>query len=230
MGSFRKALLGYRRPDVDAALLEREAQIAGLEGELGVLSEMVIEREREIRGLNEGLREVGARHDRALATLETITGRIDEIHAQARAQATRIRMKALREAVEVTRRAEEMSAQLDARAVEVLDAAIGNENGRAEIPAADLFEGLVRVDVGPLGDFSQLVGFEEALGRIGATSEISVERFSGGRATLALRLEEPVALLRELETRSPLGFEVRRNGGGTIVLDVEDTAPQQRAA
>src|SRR5918999_2629045 len=99
MGSFKRALLGYRRPEVDAALLEREARIAGLEGELIVLSEMVIEREREIRGLNEGLREVNARHDRALASLETITGRIDEIHAQARAQATRIRMKALREAV-----------------------------------------------------------------------------------------------------------------------------------
>ena len=68
------------------------------------------------------------------------------------------------------------------------------------------FEGLVKVEIGPLGDFSQLVGFEDAAGQIGATSEISVERFSEGRATLSMRLDEPVELLRELEERSAAGL------------------------
>ena len=64
-----------------------------------------------------------------------------------------------------------------------------------------LFEGMVKLEIGPLGDFSQLVGFEDAAGKIGA-SEISVERFSEGRATLSMRLDEPVELLRELEELS----------------------------
>ncbi len=64
-----------------------------------------------------------------------------------------------------------------------------------------LFEGQVKLEIGPLGDFSQLVGFEDAVGQLGA-SEISVERFSEGRATLSMHLDEPVDLLRELEELS----------------------------
>jgi hypothetical protein len=231
MGGFKRALLGYRRDEVDAALLEREALIAGMEREMTMLSEMVIAGERENRGLSERLRETDERHARAIATLDSITQRLDELHAQARGQATRIRMKALREAVEVSRRVQELSAQLGAEPGAVVEAAAGNGNGHGEIAPAEVFEGLVRVDIGPLGDFSQLVGFEDAAGQIGATSEISVERFSEGRATLSMRLDEPVALLRELEARSPLGFRVRRNAADNVVLDVEDgEEPQQRAA
>jgi len=70
MGSFKRALLGYRRFDVDDAISARDAQILGLEmkagrqgkavsemeHELSSLSGMVIEREREIRALGEKLR------------------------------------------------------------------------------------------------------------------------------------------------------------------------------
>ena len=70
---------------------------------------MVIEREREIRGLDERLREANERHDRSIASLEAVSGRLEEIQAQARGQATRIRMKALREAVEVGRRVQELN-------------------------------------------------------------------------------------------------------------------------
>ena len=65
----------------------------------------------------------------------------------------------------------------------------------------------MKLEIGPLGDFSQLVGFEDAVGQLGA-SEISVERFSEGRATLSMHLDEPVDLLRELEELSPLDFKV----------------------
>jgi hypothetical protein len=249
MASFKRSFLGYRRSDVDAALasrdarnwaLERDAQealarcresgdaAAQAEQELGSLSAMVIEREREIRGLLERLKEANERHDRNVASLESVSARLEEIQAQARGQATRIRMKALREAVEVGRRAQELS---EAQAASGPASSAPNGNGHAEPAGRDVFEGMVKVEIGPLDDFSQLVGFEDAAGQIGATSEISVERFSEGRATLSMRLSEPTDLLHELEQRSPLDFRVRRTAGDNVVLDIDDEAgSEQRAA
>jgi len=240
MDRFKRALFGYRRPDVDVAMTECEgligalepkavrcdrqaATIAELERELSSLSGMVIEREREIRHLTERLREANDRHDRSIASLETVSARLEEIQAQARGQATRIRMKALREAVEVSRRVQALNE------VEAADGAARSADGQV----ADfdgLFEGEVKLEIGPLGDFSQLVGFEDAVGRLGA-SEISVERFSEGRATLNMRLNQPVELLRELEELSSLDFRVRHTAPDNLVLDVdEDEGSEQRAA
>ena len=234
MGSFKRALFGYRRFDVDEAISTRDAQILGfemksgrqataiaaMERELASLSGMVIEREREIRGLTERLREANERHDRSIASLEAVSGRLEEIQSQARGQATRIRMKALREAVEVGRKVQELNeAQVQAPAAETQPP---DFNG--------IFEGLVKLEIGPLGDFSQLVGFEDAVGQVGA-SEISVERFSEGRATLSMRLDQPVELLRELEELSALDFKVRHTAPDNLILDVdEDPGPEQRAA
>ncbi len=240
MGSFKRAFFGYRRAEVDAAFVARNAQIrklrrdvgeaenatAEIECELTSLSGMVLEREREIRGLTERLREANERHDRSIASLDSISARLEEIQSQARGQATRIRMKALREAVEVSRRAQEL-----VEAQEPAGEAAPSANGHASIEPKSLFEGLVRVDIGPLGDFSQLVGFEDAIGQLGATSEISIERFSEGRATLSMRLDEPIELLRELEARSPVDFRVRRTADDNLILDVdEDQGPEQQAA
>jgi chromosome segregation ATPase len=248
MGSFKRALFGYRPSDVEAAIaardarswaLERDAEealkrwreaadiAADAEQELAALSTMVIEREREIRGLHERLIEANDRHDRSIASLETVSSKLGEIQAQARGQATRIRMKALREAVEVGRRAQELNeAEKGANALSAT-----SEPGPIEQAAQNLFEGLVKVEIGPLDDFSQLVGFEDAAGQIDATSDISVERFSEGRATLSMRLNEPVELLRELEERSPLEFRVRRSADDNLILDIDDDpGPEQRAA
>jgi hypothetical protein len=90
-----------------------------------------------------------------------------------------------------------------------------------EADADSIFEGLIEVDVGPLSDFSQLVGFEDAANGIGATSEISVKRFTQGRATLELNLCEPVELLRELEDRAPFEFQVRDTREDRVVLDLD---------
>jgi hypothetical protein len=249
MGSFKRALFGYRRSDVEAALaardarswaLERDAEealnrwreaadtAACAEEELSSLSAMVIEREREIRGLHERLLEANQRHDRSIASLETVSSKLGEIQAQARGQATRIRMKALREAVEVGRRAQELNeAEADVGAAPAASSPVGP----IEQAAQNLFEGLVKVEIGPLDDFSQLVGFEDAAGQIDATTDISVERFSEGRATLSMRLNEPVELLRELEQRSPLEFKVRRSADDNLILDIDDDpGPEQRAA
>lgn len=240
MGSFKRALFGYRRLDVEDALSAREAQILGLEwkcdrqaGELSELqrettslSGMVIEREREIRGLRERLREANERHDRSIASLEAISGRLEEIQAQARGQATRIRMKALREAVDVGRRVQELNEAAQAAPAGGAPSAAGN--GRVE-DLEGIFEGLVKLEIGPLGDFAQLVGFEDAVGQLGA-SEISVERFSEGRATLSMRLEEPTELLRELEELSVLDFRVRHTAPDNLILDVDEDSGEQRAA
>ena len=242
MAGFKRALFGYRREDVDAAIsvrdgricaLERDAEeatahsreaseaAASAEGEMASLSGMVIEREREIHELGERLREANERHDRSIASLESVSARLDEIQRQARGQATRIRMKALREAVEVSRRTQELA-----------EAHAGAENGAAAspAPAEPGVDRRVKLEVGPLGDFSQLVGFEDAIGRLGA-SEISVERFSEGRATLSMQFDEPVDLLRELEESAPFDFRIRRTAGDDLVLDLdEDQGPEQHAA
>ena len=240
MDRFKRALFGYRRPDVDTAMTECEgligalepkaarcdrqtATIAELEVELSALSGMVIEREREIRSLTERLREANERHDRSIASLESVSSRLEEIQTQARGQATRIRMKALREAVGVSRRVQALTE------AEAADDAAPAANGSVE-SFDGLFEGEVKLEIGPLGDFSQLVGFEDAVGRIGA-SDISVERFSEGRATLNMRLDQPVELLRELEDLSALDFKVRHTAPDNLVLDVdEDEGPERRAA
>lgn len=80
----------------------------------------------------------------------------------------------------------------------------------------------VSVDIGPFDDFSQLVRFEDAANAIGATGDISIKRFSGGRARIDVALSEPVDLLRELEERCDLEFEVRSRSEDEIVLDVAD--------
>jgi hypothetical protein len=260
MGSFQRAFLGYRRPEVDKAIGTRDGHIALLNGkladetaarqaveaEIASLSGMVIEREREIRGLTEQLRQANERHDRSIASLDAVSARLQEIEAQARGQATRIRMKALREAVEVGRRAQELSDAeeavdaLEEAAVEHEEAAITNGHGHhdngvvanghvADDISQETFEGTIKVEIGPLGDYSQLVGIEDAIERLGA-SEISIERFSEGRATLKMNLDEPVDLLRELEEQSPLEFQVRRAADDNLVLDVDDDDTENRAA
>jgi chromosome segregation ATPase len=253
MGSFKRVFLGYRRPDVDAAIASRDgrikvlepkaaeaqrrAQLIGelegevtslgrtvteLEGETALLSGMVVQREREIRELGEGIREANERHTRSIASLDTVSGRLEEIQAQARGQATRIRMKALREAVEVSRRVQALS--------EAQSAGEESDDGNGHVePTYGLFEGQVKLEIGPLGDFAQLVGFEDAVGQVGA-SDISVERFSEGRATLSMRLDEPTELLRELEELSNLDFKVRHTAPDNLILDVDEDTGEQRAA
>jgi hypothetical protein len=228
MGSFRRAFLGYRRAEVDAAIRSRDARIAELEPRIGELerelhslSKLFLAGERENNDLREALREANERHDRSLRSLQTVAMRLDELHAQARGQATRIRMKALEDAVAIGRRVKEIS--------ELVEVEPGASNGVDPIAeegkarsGPELFEGLVEVDIGPLGDFSQLVGFEDAAENIGATSEISVRKFSEGRATLSMRLDEPVELLRELEERAPMEFRVRKSDRDRVVIDLDD--------
>lgn len=329
MARFKRSLRGYRRRDVDAAFEQAEGRIADLDRELLILSEMMVGREREADALREQLSEANARHDRSLRSLQTLATQMDEMRAQARGQATRIRMVALSEAVKVTERAsdalgaiqeieqaaagakrpgaaESAQAQGEEGAVsgpgpgearpaprlggdaaevsgsgpgearptpgfagaepdgpEVTEVEFGarhaaggvsgtggngaQENGAANsarengdrdrgngdrdsgnggprrvVAGLGYFQGDVEVEIGPLGDFSQLLGFESAAGGIEGAREISVRRFASGRATLGMRLDEPIELLRELEERAPFEFHVRQTGGDRVVLDIDD--------
>jgi hypothetical protein len=237
MSGFRRSLFGYRRTEVEDAISLRDARILGLEmtsdsqrekldeleGETQALSGMVLEREREIRVLGQRLREANECHDRSIASLDAITSRLEELEAQARGQATRIRMKALREAVEVSKKV---------KALTDIEPALQEAQPQPAPEPTDesLYAGRVKLEIGPLDDFSQLVGFEDAVGQMGA-SEISVERFSDGRATFSMNLDQPTDLVHELEELSNLDFKVRHTAPDNLILDVdEDQGPEQRAA
>jgi hypothetical protein len=234
---FRRALRGYDPEEVEAAIQARDARLARLEREAQRLAERVVEREKR---LQDALARLGEGSPRAIGALGR---RIEDVYAQARRQATRIRMNALEDAVQISERVSELARirdDLGARVTELAGLAgikvsagderrpVGTRPARA---AADgVYTGPVEVEVGPLSDFAQLSGFEDAAAGIDGASEIRVRRFAEGRATFSMRLGEPVELLRELEERAPFEFKVRDTRNNGVVLDVDDDAPEPRRA
>jgi hypothetical protein len=225
---FRRALRGYDPEEVDAAIEARDARLTRLEREAQRLAERVVEREKR---LQDALK-------RPMAA--ALTKGIEEIYGQARRQATRIRMKALDDAVQMADRVTELSKlrdELGTRVSELADVArtrLGMEEERPPVgtePAAgNFYAGQVEVEVGPLNDFGQLTGFEDAASGIDGASEIKVKRFSRGRATVSMNLRDPVDLLRELEEKAPFDFVVRDTRRDGLVLDVDEDGRQDRAA
>jgi hypothetical protein len=196
----------------------------------------VVERERELRRLRDELGEARERANEAVAAASGLAAELGGIRRQASTQATRIRLAALRQAAEVGRWADKLPAESGPereRLLAALSAAVerlgtdeepedagARSNGHIPGAKGPLFDGLVEVEIGPFADFSQLVGFEDAARSIAATTELSIRRFSAGRATLAMNLKEPVELLRELEERCDLEFRIRDQRPGRVVLDV----------
>ena len=234
---FRRALRGYDPEEVEAAIQARDARLARLEHEAQRLAERVVERERR---LQEALARLEEGSPRAIGLLGR---RIEDVYGQARRQATRIRMNALEDAVQISERVSELSRvrdELGARVAELAGlAGIRVSTGEQRRPAgttpaqasADgVYAGPVEVEVGPLSDFAQLSGFEDAAAGIDGASEITVRRFAEGRATFSMRLGEPVELLRELEERAPFEFKVRDTRNDGLILDVDDDAEPRRAA
>ena len=228
----------------EQGLRERDARIKELEHVSARLGLRVVEREHELRELREQLADAHARAEADMRALIALGRQLEEIRSQARGQATRIRMRALHDAAQLSERLTKLANRPDdaggGKLLETLEDTVrrlgdGEEvdieapfaeaaaaNGHApDAEPGDLFEGLVHVEVGPLSDFSQLVLFEDAARSIGATSEISIKRFSEGRATMAVQLREPVALLRELEERCDLEFVIRDTRRDRVVLDVD---------
>jgi hypothetical protein len=258
---FKRSLFGYRPSEVDAALAERDGALAEcgqalrartaeleasqaraiqLEHVCDSLSDRVVGRDRELARLRNELDRLQEQGDRGIRLLASMADELEGMRAQARGQATRIRMRALRDAADLSERITELSrrpAEARERLLDSIGEAIARLGGGDEaveqvrresvapVSAAEagdeFFKGSVEVEIGPLADFSQLVGFEDAAAAITATSEISVRRFAAGRATLDLKLAEPVELLRELEERSPFEFRVRDRRFDRLVLDVD---------
>ena len=233
MGGFRRAFLGYRREDVDAAIAvrdtrvaewekavaERDGRLSAVDAELHCLSGMVLERERESAQLRDQLQEAEERHERSLEKLEVIIQRVEELQAAARGQATRIRMKALREAVEVSERANSLTQRIDfaghgelgaeesgPEAEAAPDTELRRRTERMRLP---LQEGHVEVEVGPLSDFSQLLAFQEAAESLPEVEGVRLERFSDGCATLIVNLREPTDLGAALQEAAPLALQQR---------------------
>lgn len=230
-----------------AAELEgQRARIAQLELVCEWLSDRVVVAEHAMGDLRGQLALERRQAESVGQALIALAGELEGLRSSARGQATRIRLRALHDAADLAERVAEMSrrpVETRERLIESLQEAItriggaeeeleialpalgrAGANGQAAVEASDLFNGMVEVEVGPLSDFSQLVGFEDAAGGIAATSEISVKRFAAGRATLEMRLDQPVELLRELEERSPFEFHVSRRRFDRLVLEVEGEA------
>ncbi len=228
---------GYDPEEVDAAIASRDARLARLEREAQRLAERVVEREKR---LQDALKKPVA---------AAVSKGIEEIYGQARRQATRIRMKALEDAVQMADRVTELTKlrdELGTRVSELAEVARARLGIEAEGPplgtepagaatdgtaaATGMYTGDVEVEFGPLNDFSQLTGFEDAAAGISGASEIHVKRFSRGRATISMNLSDPVELLRELEERAPFDFVVRDTRHDGLILDVDEDQPEQDRA
>ena len=221
-------------------LKQRELRIAQLELVADGLSERVVERERQLAEARAELEPLRAESASGMRSLVALAAELEAVRGQARGQATRIRLRAMHDAAELAERMAELERRPPGGRDRLIDAlregiarlagdeeepdrdAVAETNGQVDRPAAELFKGVVEIEVGPLDDFSQLVGFEDAAGGIAETAEISVRRFASGRATLEMRLAQPVELLRELEERSPFEFRVRDRRFDRLVLDVDD--------
>jgi hypothetical protein len=210
---FRRALRGYDPDEVDAALEARDARLARLEREAQRLAERVVEREKR---LQEALRRpMAAAADTHRVALSRALSSLEEVYGQARRQATRIRMKALEDAVQMADRVTELSKLRDELGTRVAELAeVARTRLGIEESQQGVYAGEVEVEVGPLKDFAQL------------------KRFADRRATLSMNLENPVELLRELEERAPFDFVVRDLRRDGVVLDVDDDGQgrQDRAA
>jgi hypothetical protein len=237
-------LVDEREAELDAHREAMEAdrrRLEELERVATRLAERVVERDQDLRSVRAEIVALRAAGDEGLRTMAALADDLETVRRQARRQATRMRMRALREAADLTQRIGGLAERPDEageRLMESLTEAIGRvgtaemeeedplavatTNGHSEREPGELFEGLVEVEVGPLSDFSQLVGFEDAAAGIGATSEVSVKRFTQGRATLAMRFKHPVELLSELEERAPFEFRVRDTRSDRVVLDLDE--------
>ncbi len=165
---FKRSLFGYRRADVDDALAAREIALA--EQTMRAGAEMA-RAERLVARISEEERRADHAVMRAgeleRASLD-LAGRLNGLEQVANRLAQRV--------VERERDIASLSERLDA-ALEVAREieGIGDEergqgaDGSGD-EAADIFKGLIEVEVGPLSDFSQLASFEDAAGEIGGAN------------------------------------------------------------
>jgi len=227
----KRALFGFRRKDVEAAVADLERKL----GEERSASSALAERAAAADARSFELERASLKLAAKVNDLDQVAGRLAERVVEREKQLQRVlaqiqRMELSSGSLPPRPWEEESSPAFGSPAEAVASdaedgqaaALIGAQNGHDDgAEPLDLFDGLVEVEVGPLSDFAQLLGFEDAAGDIGAAEEISVKGFARGRATLHMQFSEPVELLRELEERSPFEFKVRDTRENRVVLDLD---------
>ena len=216
--AFKRSLFGYHRKEVDEAVAWRDAALADetkrADTEMARADLLTVRINDEVRRADQASLRA---QELERASLD-LAGRVNALEQVADRLAMRVAER------------EQHIAGLTERLDSALEIAGGGEASGAEAPApgapeanghAGVFDGLIEVEIGPLSDFDQLASFEDAANEIGAADEISVKRFTQGRATLEVHLSEPVALLTELEERAPFEFTVRDTRTDRVVLDVD---------
>lgn len=207
---FRRALVGYDRQQVDAALAERDERLERLEREAQLLAGKVVDAERRAAALEAGV--------------EPRPGAIGGLRQ-------RLRLGA-QDAMALADRVSELSSlreELGTLVAELAGLAGVGAPDHGDRPAVGTeaagersYRGAVQVEVGPLRDFAQLTSFEDAAAGIDPEGDVSVRNFAGGRATFSMSFAQPVDLIRELEERTPFPFSVRAAGEESLVLDLDE--------
>jgi hypothetical protein len=197
---------------VDSALAAAQSRVARLEADVTALSNRLEDSQRK---LSEALARLG--EGDPTGTVAALTRAVEEVHDQARRQATRIRMRALEDAVAISDRISELAG--------IVDPADSRESGFAQRPATEFnsidgsWSGKVQVDAGPISDFAQLTEIEDTFKSVPSVSSVSVRGVSDNRAALSVQIEEPTALIEEIRRNIP--FEVRLVEGGPGSLSIE---------
>lgn len=209
---FRRALGGYDRAQVDAAFAAVQSRVARLEADMSTLSNQLSDSQQR---LSEALARLG--EGDPTGTVAALTRAVEEIHEQARRQATRIRMRALEDAVAISDRISALAG--------ITDQTDSGGAGFAQRPATEfnsdggLWSGKVEVEAGPISDFAQLTEIEDTLKAVQSVSSVSVRGVSNNRATLAVQVEEPTSMIEEIRRGIP--FEVTLDTAAPGVLSIE---------
>ena len=192
--AFKRSLFGYRPTDVDEAIAWRDSAV-----------------KEETRRANDAVMRAGELEQASL-DLATQVDSLEQV-------ADRLAMRVVEREKEIVTLSARLEAAIDA--LRMVEVTVDDLEAGPARQTADVFDGLIEVEVGPLSDFEQLASFEDAASGIGGAEGISVKRFAQGRATLEMQLSEPVELLRELEDRAPFEFTVRDTRDDRVVLDVD---------
>lgn len=230
IAELERAVSNRRLEMVQAGISERESQISELEGIAEALAEEVVDRDQQIEDLRKQLDEVRERNAGIYESLADAVEETEALRAEARGQATRIRMQALRYAARLDFRAaaeDEITAGLE-RVVDDVEVAepgqplVGPANeGTGIEPAPPALEpGQVELDIGPIGDFGQLLEVETALARVEQGAAARFVRFSRGRAVFGIEEIDCDEVRSALEAALSQGLEVRDDRSEAIVIDL----------
>lgn len=180
----RRALLGYRRADVDALLAERTVDDECARPESERIHEKTHRELEEARARVRELKSVEAELLRSIAAVAATPA--SELVAPDEGEEARLD-SITEELASLTERLGGLTEEAGERSELVV-------RRSAEDEARDA----VRLDVGPVGDFDTLARFMDAVGLVEGVRRVTIERFSGGRAVLAVGVDGSIDLLEEL--------------------------------